>query len=90
MGGDQVQDTTKSQTRRQDAQDAKDATLTLLASGCMVDTCDATEIFADIASRKHNNMALLEYWTGKPPRVGHLRIFGLTAWVHILSPRDKT
>ena len=42
MGGDQVQDATKSQTRRQDAQDAKDANLTSLASGCMVDAFDAS------------------------------------------------
>ena len=41
MGGDRVQDATKSQTSRQEAQDAKDANLTL-ASGCMVDACDAT------------------------------------------------
>ena len=42
MGGDRVQDATKSQTRRQDAQDAKDANLMSLVSGCMVDTCDAS------------------------------------------------
>ena len=42
MGGDRVQDATKLQTRRQDAQDAKDANLTLHASGYMVDTCDAS------------------------------------------------
>ena len=42
MGGDQVQDATMSQTRRQDAQDAQDANLTSLASGCKVDACDAT------------------------------------------------
>ena len=45
MGGDRVQDAIKSQTGRQDAQDAKDAkdaNLTSLASGCMVDACDAS------------------------------------------------
>ena len=42
MGGDRVQDATKLQTRRQEAQDAKDANLISLASGCMVDACDAT------------------------------------------------
>ena len=42
MGGDRVQDATKSQTRHQEAQNAKDANLTSLASGCMVDACDAT------------------------------------------------
>ena len=42
MGGDRVQDATKSHTWRQDAQDAKEANLTSLASGCKVDACDAT------------------------------------------------
>ena len=42
MGGDRVQDATKSQTRRQEAQDAGGANLRSLASGCMVDACDAT------------------------------------------------
>ena len=42
MGGDRVQDATMSQTLHQDAHDAKDANLTSLASGCMVDTCDAS------------------------------------------------
>jgi len=32
-------------------------------------------------------MALLEYWTGKPPCVGHLHVFGSTTWVHI--PQEK-
>ena len=42
MGGDNVQDATKSHTQRQDAQDAQDAHVTSLASGCKVDVCDAT------------------------------------------------
>ena len=42
MGGDRVQDATKSQTRGQEAQDAKDTNLTSLASGCMVDAYDET------------------------------------------------
>ena len=42
MGGDRVQDATKSHTCRQDAQDAEKANLTSLASGCKVDACDAT------------------------------------------------
>ena len=42
MGGDRVQDATMSHTRRQDAQDAKDANLTSPASGCKVDAWDAT------------------------------------------------
>ena len=42
MGGNHVQDATKSHTRRQDAQDTQDANLALLVSGCKVDACDAT------------------------------------------------
>ena len=42
MGGDRVQDATKSQTRRQDAQVTMDANLTSLALGCRVDACDAS------------------------------------------------
>ena len=42
VGGDRVQDATMSHTRRQDAQDAKDANLTSPASGRKVDAWDAT------------------------------------------------
>ena len=42
MGGDQVQEATKSHAWRQDTEDAQDAKLTSLASGCKVDACDAT------------------------------------------------
>ena len=42
MGGNQVQDATKAHTRCQNAQEAQDANLTSLASGCKVDACDAT------------------------------------------------
>ena len=42
MGGHQVQDATKAHTRRQDAQDAQDANVTSLASGCKDDACDVT------------------------------------------------
>ena len=42
MGGDRVQDATMLHSWRQDAQDAKDANLMSLASGCKVDTCDAS------------------------------------------------
>jgi len=38
-------------------------------------------------SRSDKDMAPLEYWTGKPPSVGHLRVFGSTTWVHI--PQEK-
>ena len=41
MGGDKVQEAAKSYTWRQDAEDAQDAKLTSLASGCKVDVCDA-------------------------------------------------
>ena len=42
MGGNRVQDATKSHTWRQYSKDAKDANLTSLASGCKVDAGDAT------------------------------------------------
>jgi len=36
-----------------------------------------------LPSRIHHDMAPLEFWTGKPPGVGHLRVFRSTRWVHI-------
>ena len=42
MGGDRVHDARKSETRRQEAQDAKDANLTLPGSGRKIDTWDET------------------------------------------------
>ena len=45
--GNRAQDTTKSHTRSEDAQDSQDANLTLLVSGCKADVSDAPYIFAD-------------------------------------------
>jgi len=47
----------------------------------------AAHVHNHIPSRSHNDMAPLEYWNGKPPGIGHLRIFGSTTWVHI--PKEK-
>ena len=47
MCGNRAQDATKSHTRSEDAQDAQDANLTSLASGCKADVSDAPYIFAD-------------------------------------------
>ena len=47
----------------------------------------AAHIHNHLPSRSHNDMYPLGYWTGKPPAVGHLRIFGSTAWVHI--PKER-
>jgi len=47
----------------------------------------AAHIHNHLPSRSHTDMAPLEYWTGKPPGVGHLRVFGSTTWVHI--PKEK-
>ena len=49
MCGNRAQDATKSHTRSEDAQDAQDANLTSLASGCKADVSDAPYIFADVA-----------------------------------------
>jgi len=46
-----------------------------------------TYVHNHIPSCSHNDMALLEYWNGEPPGIGHLRIFGSTTWVHI--PKEK-
>ena len=47
----------------------------------------SAHIHNHLPSRSHKDMAPLEYWTGKPPGVGHLRVFGSTTWVHI--PKEK-
>jgi len=47
----------------------------------------AAHVHNHIPSRSQNNMAPLKYWNGKPPGIGHLRIFGSTTWVHI--PKEK-
>lgn len=47
----------------------------------------AAHIHNHVPSRSHNDKAPLEYWTGKPPGLGHLRIFGSTTWVHVLKEK---
>ena len=47
MCGYRAQDATKSHTCSKDAQDAQDANLTSLASGCKAGAPDAPYIFAD-------------------------------------------
>ena len=47
MYGNRAQDATKSYTRSEDAQDAQNANLTLLASGCKTGASDVLYIFAD-------------------------------------------
>ena len=48
MCGNWAQDATKSYTRSEDDQDAQDANLTSLASGCKAGAPDAPYIFADV------------------------------------------
>jgi len=48
----------------------------------------AAHVHNHLPSRSHDNKSPLEYWTGKPPGVGHLRVFGSLAWVHI--PNEKS
>ena len=47
----------------------------------------APHIHNRLPSRSHNDKSPLEYWTGKLPKIGHLRVFGSTTWVHI--PTEK-
>ena len=48
MCGNRAQDATKSHTHSEDSQDAQDANLTSLASGCKAGIPDAPYIFADV------------------------------------------
>jgi len=47
----------------------------------------AAHIHNRIPSRSHEDMSPEQHWTGKKPGIGHLRVFGSTAWVHI--PKEK-
>ena len=47
----------------------------------------AAHIHNRLTSRSHNDKSPLEYWTGKLPEIGHLRVFGSTTWLHI--PTEK-
>ena len=49
----------------------------------------AAHIHNHLPSHSHNDMAPLEYWTGKVPGVGHLRIFGSRTWVHVPKERRQ-
>ena len=40
-----------------------------------------------LPSRSHQDISPLEHWTGKQPNIGHLRVFGSMAWVHV--PDEK-
>jgi len=48
MCGNPAQNATKRYTRSEDTQDAQDANLTSLASGCKAGAQDAPYIFADV------------------------------------------
>ena len=43
----------------------------------------AIHIHYQLPSRSHDNRSPIEYWTGKVPGIGHLRVFGSTAGVYI-------
>lgn len=43
----------------------------------------AAHIHNRLPSRSHDNLTPLEHWTGNAPGIGHLRVFGSTAWAHI-------
>ena len=49
----------------------------------------AAHIHNRLPSRSHNDISPMEHWTGKIPGVGHLRVFGATAWVHIPKERRQ-
>ena len=47
----------------------------------------AAHIHNRIPSQSHNDTSPMEFWTGQPPTIGHLHVFGSTAWVHV--PKEK-
>jgi len=47
----------------------------------------AAHVHNHLPSRSYNDMAPLEYWTGKPPGIGHMRIVGSSTWGHV--PKEK-
>jgi len=47
----------------------------------------AAHVHNRLPSRSHNNTSPIAFWTGKEPSIGHLRVFGSTAWLHI--PKEK-
>lgn len=47
----------------------------------------AAYIHNRLPSSTWNDMSPIAHWTGKEGGLGHLRVFGSTAWVHI--PKEK-
>jgi len=47
----------------------------------------AAHVHNRLPSRSHNNTSPIAFWTGKEPSIGHLPVFGSTAWLHI--PKEK-
>ena len=43
-----------------------------------------------LPSRSHSNISPLEHWTGKQPEIGHLRVFGATACVHVPGEKSRS
>ena len=49
----------------------------------------AAHIHNRLPSRNHDNTSPIEFWTGKAPTIGHFRVFGSTAWVHVPKERRR-
>lgn len=47
----------------------------------------AAHIHNRLRSHIRGDLSPIAHWTGKEPGIGHLRVFGATAWVHI--PKEK-
>lgn len=43
----------------------------------------AAHIITHLPSSTHENKTLYQRWFGQPPSIGHLRVFGCTAYRHI-------
>ena len=79
------------------SQDAQDATPTDQTQGPFLlmnifwghAVLTAAHIHNRVPSHSHEDLSPLEHWTGKAPGIGHLRVFGSTAWVHIPKERRQ-
>jgi len=49
----------------------------------------AAHIHNRIPSHSRNDKSPMEFWIGKVPAIGHLRIFGSTVWVHVPKERRR-
>jgi len=49
----------------------------------------AGHIHNRLPSQSDNNTSVIKFWTGKPPSIGHLWVFGSTVWVHILKETGR-